>query len=110
MEIQKYNEGREIEIGKVAQIIEDAWDKTEESERYAQHLAELAQLDVELTKKKVQSFRFLERLERKKAARSRARMMFCVLVFICHVDELRAMALCALADAGWEHEPADGVA
>ena len=107
MKTEKYTESQEIELAKVAQLIEDDIDNIDQVEREAQHLSEVMKADAAMTKRRLMSFRYLEKQERKKAQRSRQRLLFVILVYLCNVEPLRAMALTAMADDGFRE--VDGV-
>lgn len=105
MDIKK-NE-REIELAKIARQIEDDIDNLDLIEREAHHIAELTMADEELTRRKIMAMRHLEKIERKKAQRIRPRLLFIILIYVCGIDELRAMALVSMMD---DHsEPGGGV-
>ena len=110
MNTAKLNEQQEIEIAKSASLIEDDIDNLDLLEREAQHIAEITKSGQEYTKRKILSLRYLEKIERKKARRDQKRLLFVILVYLVGLDPLKAMSLCALADAGFIETDSDVVA
>ncbi len=98
MNIEKKKEAAEIELAKIAAAIEDDIDNLDKIEREAQHMSELLKVDREMTKRRILAMRHIEKAERAKARRSNQRLMMSILVFICKIDPVRAMALCSMMD------------
>lgn len=98
MKKQDMKEMQEMELAKIAAIIEDDIDNLDLIEREAQHMSEMLKADREMVKRRISAMRHIEKMERKKAQRSKQRLLMSILVFICGIDPLRAMALCALMD------------
>lgn len=110
MKTEKFTEQQEIELAKSASLIEDNIDELDIIERESKHIAELTKFGLELTRRHVLAMRHLEKIERKKAQRSQKRLLFVILVYICRIDPLRAMTLCAMADDGFQEVDGVGVA
>ena len=94
------NEKMEQAARHAAEIEDNIGDRIFWKDR-ARRIARLIEIDEEVAIKKMQQLVFNEQQERRKqGARDLARLLFCILVYICNMDERTALAYCALVDAG----------
>lgn len=107
MNTATYTEEQEFALAEAAKKIDAEIDDEEMIEMEAKHIATIMQSDHELIKRQIFARRFLEKKAREERVRTRSTLIFTILVYICKVDPLRAMALSSLMSE--QSEPVGGV-
>jgi hypothetical protein len=92
---------RQLEAARVASEIEDSIDRALEKEE-VELFAELSKMNAAWVVAKLNSLKFSERETRsifeKTQKRNRARLMYCILRFVCNFDHALSLTLCGLTD------------
>ena len=101
-----FTEEQEFELAESAKKIDAEIDDIDVVEREAEHIATIMQADHELIKRQIFARRFMEKKAREEKKRTRTTLIFVILVYICKLDPLRAMALASLMSP---EEPVSGL-